>query len=259
MNRREVLQGMGAAVMLSMASGLEGQSGAKSDVVYELREYHANEGKLDTLLARFRDHTITIFNRHGMKSIAYWTPTDEPLKGKTLVYILEHPSRAAAAANWETFHDDPEWVKVAAASEANGKLVEKVDSTYMSATDFSRAASGGGWTDVATPVYELRIYHTNEGKLEPLLKRFREKETAIFRRLGMYGVGYWTADDEPLKDRTLIYILKHKSREAATESWAQFAKDPEWVKLKAESEAGGAFVEKRESIFMTRTKFSPKV
>jgi NIPSNAP len=258
MNRREVLQGMGAAAMMSMASGLEAQGGASSDVVYELREYHASEGKLDALLARFRDHTITIFNRHGLKSIAYWTPTDDPLKGRTLIYILEHPSRAAATANWKSFHDDPEWVKVAAESEANGKLTVKIESTYMSATDFSRAASGGGASTPET-VYELRIYHTNEGKLEPLLKRFREKETAIFRRLGMYGVGYWTADDEPLKGRTLIYILKHKSRDAATESWAQFAKDPEWVKLKAESEAGGAFVEKRESIFMTRTEFSPKV
>jgi NIPSNAP len=140
MNRREVLQGMGAAMMLSATSGLEAQSGgAKADVVYELRVYHANEGKLDALLARFRDHTITIFNRHGLKSVAYWTPTDEPLKGRTLIYILEHPSREAATANWKSFHDDPEWVKVSTASEVNGKLVEKVDSTYMTRTEFSPA------------------------------------------------------------------------------------------------------------------------
>jgi hypothetical protein len=140
MNRREVLQGIGGAMMLMTVSGLEAQSGgARSDVVYELRVYHANEGKLDALLARFRDHTITIFNRHQMKSIAYWTPTDEPLKGRTLVYILEHPSREAATANWKAFHDDPEWVKVSTASEVNGKLVEKVDSTFMTRTDFSPA------------------------------------------------------------------------------------------------------------------------
>jgi hypothetical protein len=133
-----MLQGMGAAMLLSTASGLEAQgAGAKSEVVYELRVYHANEGKLDALLARFRDHTITIFNRHGIKSVAYWTPTDEPLKGRTLIYILKHPSRAAATANWQSFHDDPEWVKVSTASEVNGKLVEKVDSTFMTLTDFS--------------------------------------------------------------------------------------------------------------------------
>ena len=138
MNRRNVLQGMGAAMMLSIAGETEAQSvGGKSDVVYELRVYHANEGKLDALMARFRDHTDAIFKRHGMKSVAYWTPTDEPLKGRTLIYILKHPSREEAAANWKAFHDDPEWVKVATASEANGKLVEKVDSTYMTLTDFS--------------------------------------------------------------------------------------------------------------------------
>jgi NIPSNAP len=138
MNRRDMLQGMGAAMLLSTTRGLEAQGAeAKSDVVYELRVYHANEGKLDALLARFRDHTITIFNRHGMKSIAYWTPADEPLKGRTLIYILKHPSRAAATANWKSFHDDPEWVKVSTASEVNGKLVEKVDSTFMTLTDFS--------------------------------------------------------------------------------------------------------------------------
>jgi hypothetical protein len=138
MNRRDVLQGMGAAMMLSMASEMEAQNGgAKSDVVYELRVYHANEGKLDALLARFRDHTDAIFKRHAMNSVAYWTPTDEPLKGRTLIYILKHPSREAAAANWKAFRDDPEWVKVSTASEVNGKLVEKVDSTYMTLTDFS--------------------------------------------------------------------------------------------------------------------------
>jgi hypothetical protein len=140
MTRRDILQGMSAAMMLSAVSGLEAQSsGATSEAVYELRIYHAMEGKLDALVARFRDHTDAIFKRHGMISLAYWLPTDEPLKGRTLVYILKHPSREAAIANWKAFHDDPEWIKVSTASEANGKLVEKVDSTYMSLTDWSPA------------------------------------------------------------------------------------------------------------------------
>ncbi|HEX3966480.1 MAG TPA: NIPSNAP family protein [Edaphobacter sp.] len=126
----------------------------------------------------------------------------------------------------------------------------------LSATSGLGAQSTG---DVGGPVYELRIYHTYEGKLEPLLKRFRERETKIFERLGMHGIGYWTPDDEPLKGRTLAYMLRHKSRAAATESWAKFGKDPEWVKLKAESEADGAFVEKHDITFMTLTDFSPKV
>ncbi len=105
--------------------------------VYELRIYHVIEGKLDDLLRRFRDHTTQLFEKHGMKNVAYWTPTDDPLKGKTLVYMLEHPSREAATTNWQAFRDDPEWQSVRDKSEANGKLVEKIDSTFLAMTDFS--------------------------------------------------------------------------------------------------------------------------
>lgn len=99
--------------------------------------YHTYEGKLDDLLRRFRDHTTKLFEKHGIKNVAYWLPLDEPLKSKTLIYILEHPSREAAATNWKAFQDDPEWKSVREKSEANGKIVEKVDSTYMALTDFS--------------------------------------------------------------------------------------------------------------------------
>ena len=137
MERRAMLQGMGAALMMSAAGASAQDPGASGSVVYELRVYHAVEGRLDDLLRRFRDHTVALFTKHGLKSVAYWTPTDEPLKGRTLIYILEHPSRVAAAANWKSFQADPEWVKVKGESEANGPLVEKVDSTYMAMTDFS--------------------------------------------------------------------------------------------------------------------------
>ncbi len=74
----------------------------------------------------------------------------------------------------------------------------------------------------------------------------------------MHGVAYWTATDEPLAGRTLIYLLRHKSREAATASWKAFSADPEWVALKAETEKDGTFVKLHESTFMKLTDFSPK-
>ena len=105
---------MGAgAVLVAMASmEADAQAGtqAGAGAVFELRVYHTYEGKLDDLLARFRNHTMTIFKRHGMESVAYWTPTDDPMKGKTLYYILKHPSREAATANWAAFRADPEWI-----------------------------------------------------------------------------------------------------------------------------------------------------
>jgi len=115
------------------------EPGSTTNAVYELRVYHTYEGKLDDLLRRFREHTTKLFEKHGIKNVAYWTPMDEPLKGKTLIYVLKHPSREAAAANWKAFQDDPEWKSVRDKSEENGKIVEKVDSTYMTLTDFSAA------------------------------------------------------------------------------------------------------------------------
>jgi hypothetical protein len=105
--------------------------------VFEIRTYTTENGKLDALNARFRDHTMSLFNKHGMMSIGYWTPQDAPLSQNTLIYILAHPSREAAKKNWAEFGNDPEWQKVRAESEANGKIVSKVDSVFADATDYS--------------------------------------------------------------------------------------------------------------------------
>jgi hypothetical protein len=140
-NRRTLLRSVSAAAFLppfsAAAGGMGQETGPGADTVYELRVYHVVPGKLDALLARFRDHTVALFARHGIKSVAYWTPVDEPQKSNTLIYILQHPSRSVAEANWKAFQDDPEWKSVKAKSEENGKLVEKVDSTFMTLTDFS--------------------------------------------------------------------------------------------------------------------------
>jgi hypothetical protein len=140
MKRRTLLQSIPALALLGKAAyPQQAGSGQKSTSVYELRVYHTYEGKLDDLLTRFREHTMGLFEKHGMKNIAYWTPTDDPLKGKTLFYVIAHSSREAAAANWKAFGDDPEWQSVRDKSEINGKLVEKVDSTFLVLTDFSPA------------------------------------------------------------------------------------------------------------------------
>ena len=105
--------------------------------VFEIRTYTCNEGRLPALEARFRDHTVAIFNRHGMTSIGYWIPQDAPRSQDTLIYILAHPSRDEAKQHWNEFQNDPEWKKVQADSEASGKIVNHVDSVFADPTDFS--------------------------------------------------------------------------------------------------------------------------
>ena len=140
MTRRLLLESLSALPMLSaalLAASQRADAKQTATTVYELRVYHAAPGKLGELLARFRDHTNKLFEKHGMKAIAYWTPVDEPERGNMLIYILQHPSREAAVTNWKAFQEDPEWKRVKEESETNGKLAEKIDSTYMALTDFS--------------------------------------------------------------------------------------------------------------------------
>ncbi len=106
--------------------------------LYELRVYHPHPGKLDALNARFREHTLELFERHGMRNVAYWIeqPSAQSPDGK-VIYVLAFPSRESRDASWRAFVADPQWQAVAAASEADGKLVAKVDSTFMSLADYS--------------------------------------------------------------------------------------------------------------------------
>lgn len=102
--------------------------------VYELRTYTTHDGKLDDLHTRFADHTMTLFEKHGMENIGYWTPMD---KENTLTYIIAHESREAAEASWDAFRNDPEWQEVYQASREDGPIVENVESTFMTSTEFS--------------------------------------------------------------------------------------------------------------------------
>jgi hypothetical protein len=125
------LSALMTAGSLLITTVIQAQSKGK---VFELRTYTTNEGKLPDLQARFRDHTMQIFKKHHITNVGYWVPQDKP---NTLIYIISHPSREAAKANWDAFRADPEWQKVQKESEANGKIVDHVDSVYMDATEYS--------------------------------------------------------------------------------------------------------------------------
>lgn len=224
--------------------------------LYELRTYTTNEGKLDDLNARFRDHTVKLFEKHGMKSLGYWVPTEGPTSSNTLIYVIEHKDADAAKASWRAFIGDPEWQAAYKASEEDGPILAKApESVYMSLADYSTVVKDVEPSDDA--VYELRIYRTNEGKLPNLDARFRDHTIQIFNRHGMKSVAYWHPTQEPASNDTLIYILRHDSMEAAKKSWASFGADEEWKKVAAESQKDGPFLRERpEVVYMKSTDYS---
>lgn len=125
---------MAALFAAPMSLPADDASKEGATLVYELRTYTTNPGKLPDLHKRFRDHTMRLFEKHGIKNIGYWVPLDKP---DTLVYLVAHKSREAATQSWREFLADPEWQRVFKESHKNGVLVKKVERQFLSPTDYS--------------------------------------------------------------------------------------------------------------------------
>jgi len=124
-------------VLGATLQGLRAADAPPAPRVFEIRTYHTLPGRLDALHKRFREHTMKMFEKHGMTNVAYWTFEDSPAKENTLIYVISHASREQAKANWAAFSADPQWQKIAADSQVDGKIVERVESVFVDATDYS--------------------------------------------------------------------------------------------------------------------------
>jgi hypothetical protein len=224
--------------------------------VYELRIYTAAEGKWDKLLNRFKEHTLRLFEKHGMTNVGYWQPLEsaEP----KLYYLLSFKDATAREQAWKDFLADEDWKAAYKASESDGKLASKMESIVLTATDFSPALD---IADKSPRVFELRTYTATPGNLPNLLARFRDHTVKLFEKHGMTNIGYWVPMSmQPEKETTLIYLLAHKERDAAKASFAAFGKDPEWQEARKASEVkgGGPLTIKGgvQSLFLKPVEFS---
>ena len=225
--------------------------------VFELRTYTTFDGKLDDLHARFRDHTMALFEKHGMHNVAYWTPTEKP---ETLVYLIAHQNEDAIKSGWQAFGSDPAWQKVYADSIANGRLVANIDKQFLTATEYSPAQNPEDVTGTGSPrLYELRTYTTNPGKLAGLHARFRDHTVELFERHGIESVVYTTPVGEGAPADTLVYLISHANAEAAKASWQAFIKDPDWGKVYTDSRNDGPLVKQGGivNLFLEPTDYSP--
>ncbi len=225
---------------------------------YEMRTYYAAPGKLEALHARFRHHTLKLFEKHGMVNIGYWVPLENP--DNKLIYLLAYPSREAREQSWKAFMADPDWQAAYKASEVDGRLVAKAELVFLKATDYSPEIKPSH--TAARRLFELRTYTTPPGLLPNLNARFRDHTVALFKKHGLTSFGYWTpTDPKQGADNTLIYILAHQSREAAETGFTAFRADPDWVAARKASEekAGGSLTVSNgvKSVFMRPTDYSP--
>lgn len=218
---------------------LPGVFGGEPSRVYELRIYHTFPGKFEALQTRFREHTLGLFERHGMENIGYWTPVDGD--GETLVYLLGFASRESQKAAWEGFLNDADWKAAYAASIVGGRLVSSIESFNLDATDYSPELV----VEKLEParLFELRRYRTPAGGLGNLDARFREHTLGLFGRHGMENVAYFhLAAGSEGEGETLIYFLAHRDRAARDASFDAFRADAEWLEARrlSEEKAGGS-------------------
>jgi hypothetical protein len=239
--------------VLALSSGVAAE---KESRFFEMRTYYAAPGKLDDLQARFRNHTVRLFEKHGMVNIGYWVPLTNA--ENKLIYLLAYPSREARQRAWKEFGADPAWQAVVKESERNGKLVSKAESLFLTPTDFSPVVK----PESSQPphLFELRTYRAAPGQLKNLLARFRDHTVTLFAKHGMAQLGYWLPTEK--KDgagEILIYLLMHRSKESAEESFKAFRADPDWIQAKSASEVNGPLTATNgvQSVHMVPTDFSP--
>jgi hypothetical protein len=230
--------------------------------LYELRTYTTNPGKMGALDARFRDHTIGLFRKHGMTPVAFFhvAPAADGKEDNRLVYIMGYKDRAARDEAWRAFSADPDWQKVYKDSEANGAILAKApENVFLTTTDYSPKLDTR--SAAAARFFELRTYTANPGKLEDLHSRFRDHTLTIFAKHGMTNFLYWRpTGGQPQLDNKLVYLLAFPNLEARTTAFRNFSADPEWQKVSQESNKNGPLLAQTGGVVAVQlvpTDYSP--
>jgi len=237
-------------LLLLTSFGLHAQSLPTSSY-FEMRTYTVHDGKMPDLIQRFQNHTRALFTKHGIENVAYFLSEEEPQK--KLTFILGYPSASERDIRWNNFANDPEWKAVAAASEANGKIVQKVDQVFMV------WAKGLNSRKISRPsgIFQLRTYHLLPGRLDAIQSRFRDHTQALFEKQGLSNYPYWITVEKDGAQPKLVYFIGHQSKEEFNAAFGRFVADPEWLKVRDASEVSGKIVEKIDSHFYTALPFSP--
>ncbi|GAB5527015.1 MAG: hypothetical protein Roseis2KO_48870 [Roseivirga sp.] len=219
---------------------------------FELRTYTAAPGKLDELLARFRDHTLGFFEQYDMHSMGYWTPVEN--SENQLIYLLGFKDKAQRDASWKAFMADEDWSQIYADSRANGPLVTSVENLFLNYTDYSPQLEKA---NKGPRIFSMRTYHTHEGKLANLHTRFRDHTMEIFKNNGMQNVAYFNLDEgQEGVDNTLVYLITFPDTTARKQMWASFSQDENWKEVYANSIKEGRLVDSIDFVLMEPTDFS---
>lgn len=261
--RREYLLRF-AAVLLGIVSGVAARAvfaGQPDASRYELQVIQAKPGKLDEVHAWFRAHQQDVLAKHGAESMAYLVPVGANPENEILA-VYKFPSLPAVLAFSRAAKADPHWKALDTANPDSPELlVTKLDIMGLTPMDYSPDFKPE--KAIQPRVFELRTYISpSPEKLAALHERFRSHTVKLFAKHGMENLVYWQPRDIEDSDRKLVYLLGHKSQDAAKDSFAAFRKDPDWLAAKEASEkaAGGSLTNVENGVlseFFIATDYSP--
>lgn len=238
-------------LFLSFSLWAQEQQPLENSTYYELRIYTAHPGKLQDLVKRFENHTRFLFEKAGMKNIAYFLPND-PNENK-LYYILGYPDKESRDPMWQKFLNDPDWKKAYEESRKNGPLVQSIQEIYMvPAPGLNEKAISG-----TSGIFQLRTYTCFDNKLPDLEKRFKNHTQDLFAKQGLVNYPYFETVEKDGSQPKLVYLLGHQDLESFEQAFSNFIKDPDWIKARDESEKNGKIVERVDAVFLKTIPFSP--
>ncbi len=246
-----------ATISLTAAPAAAITTPARESRLFELRTYYAGRGKLDALNARFRDHTVRLFEKHGITPIGFWSPVGNP--DNKLIFLVAYPNRAARDAAWTALIADPEWTRAKRATETDGRLVEKIEEVFLTPTDFSPVVTP---TRNGEPrLFELQTETVSAANADALNIQFRDHAAKLFGKHGVTAVGYWTVTNPAAGEATLIYLLAHKDADGREKAFVSLRSDPAWTTIKADADKkiGVPLTSKdgTRTVLLTPTDYSP--
>lgn len=248
-------------IVLTLATLSSETRAADKDIpITEMRVYYAKPGKLDNIHDRLKGASPALMKRHGITPVAFFVPVGEN-KENRLVFFFSFPNMTAREKAWKDYYNDEEAQKVFYESEKDGPLEGKVEMRFLFCTDYSPELKVEKSKE--DRVFELRTYTATKGNLGKLNDRFKNHTMKLFEKHGMTNIVYWNGLKGDMGDDTvLIYLLAHKSVEAAKKSFDAFRQDPDWIAARKASEekAGGSLTEAKGGIvseFLKPTDYSP--
>lgn len=230
--------------------------------IYRLDLYTAKPGRIDGLHGWFRKHSADVLAKPDAEAVAFLVPaTPTAENAGRLLVISRYRTADAVRAVTECLERDPRCRPLSPAATTDDAVVATVETVQGLPTDYSPGFTPGR----ADPprVFELRSYTSpSPERLAQLHDRFRNHTVTLFAKHGMENLVYWQPQGRGDDDRKLVYLLGHKSREAAAASFAAFRQDPDWLAARKASEdkAGGSLTSPDRGVvseFFVGTDYSP--